>query len=150
VPHEIPTKSNAKVENSKTALVARTHIIERNITTLLIRPLGLGRGRRRLHVFRRFLVIEAFESIDTHRAVLPPTANFTRGVVKHSTTAMDDQCLHGLPITEPLFGDTGIHDRGRQIHQAIPRYGTKRSHHFLVSPDTGLWKRPKFMAEIAR
>jgi hypothetical protein len=98
----------------------------------------LGRGRRRLHVFRRFPAVKAFESIDTHRAILSPTTNITRDIVKHSTAAMDNQCLHGIPFTKSLFGDVGIHDGCRSILQVLSRHDGKGFYDILVITKTGL------------
>jgi hypothetical protein len=118
--HEISSKRNAKVETPQTTVTSSQSRIERNIASLLVRLVGLGRGRRRIHVVRGFGAFEAIESDDTDRPILSPTANITRGIGQCRTPTMDTQCLHGISFNKSLLGDFGIHHGCPKIHQALP------------------------------
>ena len=124
--HEIPSKRNAKVETTK-ASITDNDFIERYFTTLLVRPLGLGRGRRGIHVFSRISAFEAAQSINTDRALLSTKANLARNIVKCSASALDVNRLYGVSFTEPLFGDIGVHDGCQEIHQILSRNGRQKS-----------------------
>ncbi|KAF4637337.1 hypothetical protein G7Y89_g756 [Cudoniella acicularis] len=93
--HEISSKRDAKGETSKAALIVPAQIYERNVTALLVCHIGLGRRRRRLHVFRRYPAFEAAEPVNTHRSMLSSTADFARSPGEHSTAAMEPKRLYG-------------------------------------------------------
>jgi hypothetical protein len=122
--HEISSKRNAKVEKPKASFAApENRTVQRNFPALLVGPLGLGRGRRRLHVFWRFLALEAVESSDTLRSILPSETNITRSSVEHRTATMDAHCIYAVPITKPLPGNFGIYHGRQEIREALSRYG---------------------------
>jgi hypothetical protein len=109
-PDEIPPGRDEKVEKRKASIIIYSHIIERNIALLVICPFGLGRGRRRLHVFRRIPAVEALECSHTLRTILPSTAYITRSPGWLCTSAMDLERLYGIFVTEPLFRNAGVYN----------------------------------------